>query len=73
MAQKPSYDVALNFREPAVSLRSRCWEAWRLQRHPNAVFCEVRPMFGVMAPPRAIVVVEVVIWVCGVDTQHNFG
>src|SRR5262249_26735309 len=25
-----------------------------------------------MAPPRAVVVVEMMIWICGVDPQHNF-
>jgi len=72
MAQKPSYDCALNFREPAVSLRSRGWKTWRLQRHPDSVLCEARAMFGVMAPPRAVIVVEVMIWIYGVDPQHNF-
>jgi hypothetical protein len=36
------------------------------------MFCEVQAMFGVMAPPRAIVVVEMMIWICGVDPHHNF-
>jgi hypothetical protein len=29
-------------------------------------------MFSVMAPPCTIVVVEMMIWICGVDPQHNF-
>ena len=41
-------------------------------RHPDSVFCEVRTMFGVMAPPRAIVVPEVMISICSVNPQHNF-
>jgi hypothetical protein len=37
------------------------------------MFREVQTMLSVMAPPRAIVVVEVMIWICGVDPQHKFG
>jgi hypothetical protein len=62
----------VNVREPAVSLRSRCRKTWCLQRHPDTAFREIRTMFGVMAPPRAVVVVKVMIWICGVDPQRNF-
>jgi hypothetical protein len=36
------------------------------------MFGEVRTVFRVMAPPRAIVVVEMMVWIYGVDPQHKF-
>jgi hypothetical protein len=36
------------------------------------MFCEVRTMFRVMAPPRAAIVPEVMIRICGVNPQDNF-
>ena len=53
-------------------LDSRCCKTWRLQGHPDSMFCEVRTMFCVMAPPCAVIVPEVMIWICGVNPQHNF-
>jgi len=50
--------------ESAVSLRSRDVATRRLQGHPDAMLGEVRAMDRVVAPPRPVIVPEVMIRVC---------
>ena len=55
-----------------IAAQSRLGEVLCLKRRADALLSEQHGVDCVMAPPRAIVVVEVVIWICCVNPQDNF-